>query len=226
MATQGFRLIVFDCDGTLVDSQHGIVSCMTAACLGLGLAAPDAAAVRKVIGPSLEQAIEMLFPAYDAAALAGITAKYREAAVALRGRADYTEPLFDGIRDVIDAFARTGSLLGIATGRNHRGLIHTLGVHGLGERFATLQTPDTCRSKPDPDMLHKAMAETGVYPEETVIVGDTSYDMLMGRNARTAAVGVGWGYHGVAELRDAGALAIADSAASLPEVLRSLQRIG
>lgn len=225
MPPHGFRLIVFDCDGTLVDSQHGIVSCMTEACRGLGLAAPDATAVRKVIGPSLEQAIAMLFPDCDAAALAGITAKYREAAIALRGRADYSEPLFDGIRETLEALDRPGTLLGIATGRNRRGLVHTLGVHGLGHRFVTLQTPDSCRSKPDPDMLHRAMAETGALPGETVIIGDTSYDMLMGRNAGTAAVGAGWGYHGVAELRDAGAVAIADNATVLPDLLRSLQRI-
>lgn len=224
MAPHPFRLVVFDCDGTLVDSQHAIVAAMTEACRGLGLADPSAAAIRRVIGPTLEQAVELLFPDCDGAVLAEIAVRYRTAAQAMRRDATYHEPLFPGVREALEALDGPQVSFGIATGKNHRGLLHTLASHGLTHRFATMQTPDTCRSKPHPEMLQRAMAETGTLPEKTVFIGDTSFDMLMARNAGTAAVGAGWGYHAPDELIGAGADAIAEAPEILPVLLGALER--
>ena len=197
MAPHPFRPVVFDCDGTLVDSQHAIVAAVTEACRGLGLAEPSAAAIRRVVGPTLEQAIEPLFPDCDRGRLAETAARYRIAAQKLRPQESHREPLFPGVREALDGPAMA---FGIATGKNRRGLLHTLAAHGLEHRFATLQTPDTCRGEPHPEMLERAMAETGTLPEETVFIGDTTFDMLMARDAGTAAVGAGWGYHAPDEL--------------------------
>lgn len=224
MTPHPFRLVVFDCDGTLVDSQHAIVAAMTEACHGLGLAEPSAAAIRRVIGPTLEHAIQLLFPDCDQDTLAEIAARYRVAAQKLRAQESHREPLFPGMREALEALDGPAVAFGIATGKNRRGLLHTLVAHGLERRFATLQTPDTCRGKPHPEMLQRAMAETGALPDETVFIGDTSFDMLMARNAGTAAVGAGWGYHAPDELIGAGADAIADAPEILPVLLGALER--
>lgn len=224
MVPHPFRPVVFDCDGTLVDSQHAIVAAMIEACRGLGLAEPSAAAIRRVVGPTLEQAIELLFPDCDQGTLAEIAARYRVAAEKLRAPESHREPLFPGVRDALEAFDGPAVAFGIATGKNRRGLLHTLAAHGLEHRFATLQILDTCRGKPHPEMQERVMVETGTLPEETVFIGDTSFDMLMARNAGTAAVGAGWGYHAPDEFIGAGADAIAEAPEILPVLLGALER--
>jgi len=219
------RLFVFDCDGTLVDSQHNIVAAMAAAWARHHLPAPAATDVRRIVGLTLEIAIARLLPAADDATHRALAAAYREIVHDLRagnaqGIAD--EPLFPGIRELIEALAAPEIFLGVATGKNLRGLEHTLGVHGLRERFHTLQTADRCRSKPDPEMVLRAMAETGIEAGSTVVIGDTSFDMEMARSAGAIAIGVAWGYHEVAELRHAGAHAIIQQPADLLVELRRL----
>lgn len=218
-AKHRFRLIVFDCDGTLVDSQHMIVAAMATAWRSLDLPDPDPAAVRRVVGLTLEQAVTVLRPDADERLVARLAAAYRREAVAQRQREDYHEPLFPGIREALDAIDGPDVLLGIATGKNRRGLLHTLEQHGLADRFVTLQTADRAPSKPHPAMLHQAMDEAGVDPGSTVLVGDTSFDMEMARNARTASVGAGWGYHAPNELARAGAGRVIASPAELPTAL-------
>jgi phosphoglycolate phosphatase len=222
--THRFKLVVFDCDGTLVDSQHGIRACMIEACRGAGLAEPGPEAIRKVIGPSLEHAIRLLFPDCEAAAHEDLAVRYRRAAQAFRQSGAYEDPLFPGMREALQALEGPGVRFGIATGRNRRGLVHILASLGLERLFVTLQTPDTCRGKPDPEMLERAMAETGSLADETVFIGDTSFDMQMARNAGTAAVGAGWGYHGPDELIGAGAEVVASSPSALPALLGVLER--
>jgi len=219
------RLFVFDCDGTLVDSQHNIVAAMGAAWARHALPAPAAADVRRVVGLSLEIAIARMLPAEADHTHRAIAASYREIVHGLReGNAQGTaeEPLFPGIRDLIEALAAPEIFLGVATGKNLRGLEHTLGVHGLRERFHTLQTGDRCRSKPDPEMVLRAMAETGIEAASTVVIGDTSFDMEMARAAGATAIGVAWGYHEIAELHEAGAHAVIDHPADLLVELRRL----
>jgi phosphoglycolate phosphatase len=191
MAPHPFRPVVFDCDGTLVDSRH---------------------------------AIELLFPDCDQGRLAEIAARYRVAAEKLRAPESHRELLFPGVREALEALDGPAVAFGIATGKNRRGLLHTLAADGLEHRFATLQTSDTRRGGPHPERLERAMAETGTLPEESVFVGDTSFDMLMARDAGTAAVGAGWSYHAPDELIGAGADAIAEAPETLPVLLGALER--
>jgi phosphoglycolate phosphatase len=219
----GFRLVVFDCDGTLVDSQHAIVEAMRIAFQELGLGEPDPAAVRHVVGLVLEEAIARLLPRALPELHRQTAAAYRRAFHMLRSRADHQEPMFDGVLDAIDALSRSGTLLGVATGKSRRGLVATLERHGLGDKFVTLQTVDDNPGKPAPAMLLRAMADAGARPAETAMVGDTLYDMEMARNAGTAAIGVAWGYHAAEELL-AHADAVAASPAALLSILATLPR--
>lgn len=211
------RLAVFDCDGTLVDSQANICRAMEAAYAGAGLAPPPRDAIRGIVGLSLVEAVAALAPERDAAFHRTLAADYKAAFVAMRsaGTMD-AEPLFDGLVAALDALAADGWLLGVATGKSDRGLALLLEHHGLAHRFVTLQTADRHPSKPHPAMLEAAMAQAGAAPHMTVMIGDTSYDMAMARAAGARAVGVTWGYHDEAALLAGGAQRIARTCADLP----------
>lgn len=203
-----YRLIVFDVDGTLVDSQHGIVAAMGEAFGHLDLPAPAAAAVRRVVGLSLDEAVARLLPediARDSVLVDRAAAAYKQAFLTLRQRPDYTEPLFPGVREALAALNMPEVCLGVATGKARRGLDATLARHDLAGHFVTLHTADGGAGKPHPRMLIEAMTAVGAQPSETVLIGDTVYDMEMAANAGTDALGVAWGYHEVAELHAAGA---------------------
>jgi phosphoglycolate phosphatase len=217
-----FRLIVFDVDGTLVDSQHAILAAMATAFAGEGLAAPAQADIRRQVGLGVEEALARLVPGEDAALQRRLAQGFREAAQTLRRGPDYREPLFPGIREALLDIAHPAVCLGIATGKARRGLDHTLRSHGLAELFHTLQTADRNPSKPHPAMLMNAMAETGVSPAETVLIGDTAFDMEMAAAAGTARIGVTWGYHAVEDLRAAGAHRIIGAASELGPALAEL----
>ncbi len=211
------RLAMFDCDGTLVDGQANICRAMEVAFDRDGLPPPPRAVIRRIVGLSLAEAIAVLAPGADHHRLA---ADYRTIFRAMRddGRLD-DEPLFDGVADAIEAIVAGGWTLGVATGKSDRGLAHVLARHGLAHRFATLQTADRHPSKPDPAMLLAGMAEAGAAAENTVMIGDTSFDMAMAHAIGARAVGVAWGYHDVAELIAAGADVVAERAADLPRLL-------
>ncbi|HEX6103589.1 MAG TPA: HAD-IA family hydrolase [Alphaproteobacteria bacterium] len=213
-------LVVFDCDGTLVDSQHAIVACMREAFSVHGCAAPEEAAIRQVIGLSLDEAVARLAAA--GAPAEKVVEAYRQAFFAMRSRPDYNEPLFPGVAAALEALDAAGVLLGVATGKARRGLLATLERHGLSGRFVTLQTADFNPGKPHPAMLLRAMAETGADPDRTVLVGDTSYDMEMARRAGARAVGVAWGYHDRRELEAAGADRIVERCEELADCVLSL----
>lgn len=220
----GFRLVVFDYDGTLVDSQHVIAEAMGIAFAALGAPAPATEVVRRVVGLKLEAAIAQLLPEPVAEVdLERVAARYREAFFAIRSRSDYDEPLFPGIRAVLDALNVPEVCLAIATGKNRRGLLHGLERHGLAGFFVTLKTADDGPGKPHPAILQDAMAEVGAAPEETVVIGDTSFDMLMARNAGAHGIGAGWGYHTAEELLGAGAARVAEGPDHLPGVLADLR---
>jgi phosphoglycolate phosphatase len=211
------RLAVFDCDGTLVDSQDTIHKAMLGAFAGHGLPLPDRAAVKRVIGLELTHAMAMLLP--DAAPEVHVTVAegYRTAYRANRTRGGGIDPLYPNAKEVVERMDADGWLLGVATGKSSHGLAHVLDSHGMAARFVTLQTSDKARGKPDPDMLLRAMDETGAAPEDTVMIGDTVYDMEMAVNAGTFALGVSWGYHATAELTGAGAHRIVEGFADIPD---------
>lgn len=216
------RLAVFDCDGTLVDSQHNIVAAMDAAFRAFGLEPVADAAVRRVVGLPLVEAIAALYPEGEAGEHERLSDFYKDAFRVLRQQPDHHEPLYPGTVEALDALERAGTLLAVATGKSRRGLLATLERHGLGARFVTLKTADDGPGKPNPHMLLDAMAEAGAAPEDTVMIGDTIFDIEMALAARTAAIGVSWGYHEPAELSAAGACHIIDAFGDLEGVLAGL----
>jgi len=219
----GFRLIVFDYDGTLVDSQRAILYAMAAGFAAADLPAPEATAVRQVVGLSLEIAVARLCPdPMDGAIVTRVADAYRAAFQELRARPNYDEPLFPGVRETLAALDRPEVGLGIATGKARRGLLASLARHGLGHHFVTLQTGDEGPGKPHPAMLERAMAEVGAGPADTVLIGDTSFDMEMAVNAGVPGLGVSWGYHAPEELSASGAALILESFAELPPRLDAL----
>jgi phosphoglycolate phosphatase len=209
------RMVVFDLDGTIVDSQANIVRAVGEVAQILGLPNPPAHQVPRVIGLSLSEALAMLFPGVDASTHKNLDHEYREAFVRLRASPDYQEPLFDGTHELLNALEGAGFLLGIATGKATRGVRHVLNLHGLTGRFVTIQTPETAPGKPHPGMVLQAMAETGVEPQNTVMVGDTTYDIHMGLAAGVKTVGVSWGNHPADELEAAGAHHLIDRLSDL-----------
>ncbi|MBL8701127.1 MAG: HAD-IA family hydrolase [Alphaproteobacteria bacterium] len=210
MTSPRLRLAVFDCDGTLVDSQHVIVACMHTAFASEDLPPPAAADIRRVVGLKLAECIARLAPDEAPARHARIVEAYRAEFFARRTRPGHHEPLFDGCRAALDAIEAQGWLLGVATGKTRRGLDAVLEQHGLGRRFVTLQTSDTGPGKPHPDMLHRALAEAGVSPQDSVMIGDTTFDIEMARRAGVTGIAVAWGYHSRAELVAAGAAALVE----------------
>lgn len=204
------RLALFDCDGTLVDSQHSICAAMEAAFAAHGLARPCRTATRAIVGLSLVEAMAAMLPEGDRALHLALADSYKVAFQDLRARGDVQEPLFDGILPLLDALERDGWLLGVATGKSDRGLRLCLERHGLHARFVTLQTADRHPSKPHPSMVDHALADTGTEPDRCLLIGDTSYDMAMAVAAGVTGIGVGWGYHEPGVLLAAGASHIAD----------------
>ena len=216
------KLAVFDCDGTLVDSLHSIVHSMQQAFAMHGAPPPASDAVRRIIGLPLETAIAGLLPDLDEAAVLDIREGYRQAFSGLRDRGEVHEPLFPGTVEALDELEADGWLLGVATGKAHRGLVSTLGTHDLQDRFVTLQTADKAAGKPHPEMLHNAMSETGVEAHRVVMIGDTTFDMKMAVNAGTMAIGVAWGYHEIEELVSAGAKTVIDDFSDIPAAMGHL----
>ncbi len=213
------KLAVFDCDGTLVDGQADICGAMDTAFGALGLVPPPGHQTRAIVGLSLPEAMRQLHPAGDSEAREALCAHYREAYRARRLAGQLTEPLYDGIAALLDALREAGWLLGVATGKSDRGLVHCLETHGLSGHFVTLQTADRHPSKPHPAMLEAALAAVGANPEDCAMIGDTAYDMAMATAAGTRALGVAWGYHPPAELLATGAEAVAANPAELGVLL-------
>ncbi len=213
------KLAIFDCDGTLVDGQAGVCNAMDAAFAACSLTLPDRHQVRRIVGLSLPQAIRLLVPDADEDLRAEIDRTYREAFRAARESGELTEPLYAGIRDLLDGLRVDGWTLGVATGKAQRGLDHCLAVHGLAGHFATLQTADYHPSKPHPSMIEQALADTLALADDAVMIGDTQYDIQMAVNAGVRGIGVDWGYHTPDELIAAGAVAVATSPAHLKDLL-------
>lgn len=213
------RLAVFDCDGTLVDGQADVCWAMERAFTRAGLTAPDVSLVRRAVGLSLPQAVRALAPDLNEDQNRAVTEFYRTSFRARREEGLLDEPLYDGIAGLLAGLRDSGWQLAVATGKSDRGLAACLATHGIADMFVSLQTADRHPSKPHPAMLEAALFEAGAAPHQAVMIGDTSFDMLMARSAGVRGVGVAWGYHAPAELLASGALSVADTVAALSQAL-------
>jgi len=213
------RLAVFDCDGTLTDGQAAICAAMAEGFAEAGLPAPDPHQVRRIVGLSLPSAIARLAPHETPEAHGRVVQAYKQAFFRARERGLVQEPLFEGMPGLLARLHGAGWTLGVATGKSDRGLTGCLTMHGIFDLFATLQTADRHPSKPHPAMLAAAMAEAGALAADTVMIGDTAYDIEMAQAAGARAIGVAWGYHDPSELLAAGAEAVAETPEHLEELL-------
>lgn len=217
------KLLIFDCDGTIVDSQAGIVLSMDHAFRSLNLTPPSRAATLSVVGLSLPEAFSVLAPDVEPEVRRLLAERYKSAFRDLdRDPAD-CEILFPGAKETIGLLAeRDDVVLGIATGKSKRGVDRLIESEGWHGHFVTIQTADDHPSKPHPSMIATAMAETGAVRNDTIMIGDTTYDIEMARAAKVGALGVTWGYHHRDELEEAGAHIIIDDYAQMPDALTDI----
>lgn len=199
------KLVIFDCDGTLIDSAAMIIDAAQAAFRMAGSTAPTREIILSATGLSLPRFVAAISPEDNDELHRRVIEAYRELfATTLKGGT--TGPMFGGMHACLDELAQAGFLLGIATGKSRRGLEAVLAQHEIADHFVTLKSADDGPSKPHPEILHQAMAETGADPENVVMIGDTGFDMALARNAGVTALGVGWGHQPARELFDAGAI--------------------
>lgn len=209
----GLRLAIFDMDGTLMDSQDFIIRAMRAAFAEFQMTAPSRADILSIVGLSLYEAVERLVPDQPSGQIAKLAEAYKTCFVRQRAETggEAQAPLYPGARESIAALhKRDDVLLGVATGKARRGLDHAFAAHDLDRYFMSRQTADLHPSKPHPSMVRSCIAEAGVAAAHTVMIGDTTYDIEMGRAAGAKALGVTWGYHPAEHLRAAGADLLVD----------------
>lgn len=201
------KLVLFDCDGTLVDSGKLIHEVMARTFVEFGHARPEFALTKSIIGLTLASAIARMQgkPDVDSEA-AAMAAHYKSIYGGVRAEDGYQEPLFEGIQGVIDRLAeREEMLIGAVTGKSRRGLDIILDTHGFRPHFIVSRTADDCPSKPHPAMVLECCHETGMDIRDTIVIGDAIYDMQMAKSAGAKAIGVSWGYASVDDLGTAGA---------------------
>jgi phosphoglycolate phosphatase len=203
----GYQLVVFDWDGTLMDSEARIVGCMQAAARDAGLAEPSREAARDIIGLGLGEAIAKLFDGHSPDAHARVAEGYRHHWL---GGELAPSPLFDGARELLAELDAAGYLLAVATGKSRRGLDRVFEETGLGHHFVASRCADEAFSKPHPQMLLDILDRVGVEAADTLMVGDTEYDMQMAVNAGTHALGMAHGVHSPERLLNSGAQACLD----------------
>jgi phosphoglycolate phosphatase len=211
-----FDLIVFDWDGTLMDSTGAIVASIQAAARDLGIAPPTDERASHIIGLGLIDALRHALPDLPAERYQEVALRYREHYLAR----DQDLLLFDGAAELIEELALAGHMLAVATGKTRKGLERAFDVSGLGPRFHGSRCADECHSKPHPQMLEELMAEFGVEPEATLMIGDTTHDLQMARNAGVPALGVAYGAHPRVSLEAQAPLFCAGNVAELAAWLR------
>lgn len=217
-----FRLVICDVDGTLVDSQAEIMAAMAAAFASEGMPMLDRPTVLSIVGLSLDEAFWTLCPQAEISQRIALVKAYKNAFNDLRGIDGKAElsPMFAGAREALMALdAQPDTLLAVATGKSKRGLDKMIERHGLEGLFVSQQVADFHPSKPHPAMILAALSETGVPPHRAVMLGDTTYDMDMGKAGGVGTIGVSWGYHPVASLN---ADIVIHDFASLPDALDKL----
>ena len=216
-------LVMFDMDGTLIDTQALILEHMMSTFAGAGLEPPTATDARRVIGLSLPLAMERLARSSDPTLIERLVDDYKAHYRASLVEGEDREGLFPGALAALGRLRqRKDILLGIATGKGLNGVNRILGLHGLGDYFVTLQTPDHNPSKPHPGMILRAMSETGVEACQVIMIGDTTFDIEMGVAAQCKTIGVTWGYHEPRELIAVGASTMIDRFDQLDGAIRQL----
>lgn len=210
-----FELIVFDWDGTLLDSAGAIVACIQAAAVDLGMAPPAEERARHVIGLGLSEALRHALPDLEQERHMELADRYRHHYLSR----DHELPLFQGAAELVRSLAADGYLLAVATGKSRKGLDRAFATSGLREYFHASRCADECHSKPHPQMLDELMAELGVPPELTLMIGDTTHDLEMARNAGVGGLAVAYGAHPRAALEALSPLHCAASTAELADWL-------
>jgi phosphoglycolate phosphatase len=217
MQAKQFDLIVFDWDGTLMDSAALIVSAIQNACRDLALPVPSDHDARYIIGLGLDDSMRYLLPGLTRDRYAAVAERYRHHFVTR----DHETTLFEGVRETLDELLAAGRRLAVATGKSRSGLDRVLKHSGLSEIFHATRCADESFPKPHPAMLEDVMATLGVDKERTLMIGDTSHDLRMAASAGVAAVAVSYGAHGKEELLRHDALAYVDTVAELRQWLMS-----
>ncbi|MBC2886697.1 HAD-IA family hydrolase [Ochrobactrum sp. CM-21-5] len=218
------KLVLFDCDGTLVDSGDFIHRCMAESFVDAGLQPPKIAQTHSIIGLSLPLAIAQILGREPDEQVQWLTQRYKENFVRLRQAPDFAEPLYDGILPLLTELGARGDLLlGIVTGKSQRGVRAVFERHDIGRHFVVIRTADDCPSKPHPAMVLESCSEMGVKPDRTIVIGDAIYDMQMARSAGAMAAGVSWGYHDKQALIDAGAHHVMNAPSDLFALLHGLE---
>jgi phosphoglycolate phosphatase len=215
-----FTLLVFDWDGTLMDSEARIVSCMRAAIADVGSVPPPAATIRDIIGLGLAEAIAALLPLESRHIRAQVKERYRDRFLCVERE---PSPLFPGARETLTQLVDSGYLLAVATGKSRRGLERAFGSTGLQPLFHASRCADETLSKPHPGMLQELMHELGAAPSETLMIGDTEYDMQMAANAGAQGLGVSFGVHEPQRLLRSRALHCVDSLPEIPVWLEQMR---
>ncbi len=213
-----FSLLVFDWDGTLMDSEARIVSCIKASGNDLGLPELETAVIRDIIGLGLREAINRLYPGSDELLHAQLAERYRHHFL---GDEHATSSLFPGVKNMLTELHEQGYLLAVATGKGRHGLNYVLEETGCKPLFHASRCADETRSKPHPQMLVEIMESLGVQAADTLMIGDTEYDMQMANNARAAAVAVSYGVHSRERLLECAPLTCLDDITELPVWLNS-----
>ena len=200
------KLAIWDIDGTLVDSRVVIQQAMERAFKRAGLGEIAYERTRTIVGLELTEAVTRLAPAdYPTERMPQLAGFYKQAFVEMRGEPGFSEPLYEGARETLEKLRDAGWLLGVATGKPRRGLDAVFEHHGLHRYFDTFQTVDHGPGKPHPRMVLDAIRETGTEAAHAVMIGDTGFDMTMGRNAGVHTLGVSWGFHTAEEITEGGA---------------------
>lgn len=214
-------LAIFDIDGTLIDSRKMITLAMQDAFRAEGYAVPDYNIVRSIVGLSLEVAIGCIAPdGLGPQAVGALVAQYKKAFVHLRDVRKVSEPLYSGGRELLLRLKQAGWKMGVATGKSRRGLDAMITSHDFGHIFDCHFCADDGPGKPDPFMVEANLRALNISPRHAVIIGDTHFDMTMGKRAGVHALGVNWGFHTEAEIRSGGADKIVASMTELDAYLR------
>lgn len=215
-----FKLLIFDWDGTLMDSEARIVACVKAAVADLGVACPADDAISDIIGLGLKEAVTKLFPGADDAFHLALVTRYR---IHFLDESRAPSPMFEGAREVLEHLSQSDYLLAVATGKGRSGLDKVLSATGLGSLFHATRCADETFSKPHPQMLEEILDELGVKAHEALMIGDTEYDLQMAANAGMPALGVSYGVHEPDRFMRHNPLGCLDAITDLPHRLQELE---